>query len=413
MGRSVLMIAFHFPPAAMSSGHLRTVGFVRYLPNSGWDPIVLSARAMAYPMTAPITPGSIPDGCMVHRALAFDARRHFSIAGKYPGFLGLPDRWISWWPFAVSQAKHIIRRHRVRAIWSTYPIMTAHRIAYSLHRMTGLPWIADFRDPVGSAGDTPDSRSARSQRHWESTVLQAASRSVFTTPGTLHDYAARYPDLSAGRRLTVIPNGYDEGAFGDLPPFEPRQSGRPLVLVHSGLLYPRGRNPIPFLSALARLRDSGAINVDSVRVILRASRSEKEYSRDIQQLGLETMVSLLSSTSHHDALAEQVAADALLLFQGPEFNQQIPAKLYEYLRIGRPIFALTSPEGDTAAVLRDTGGAEIAPIEDVAEITARLGTFIRGLRSGRAPTADATAVRRYSRENGALLLAEQLNQVTW
>lgn len=396
----------------MSSGHLRTLGFARYLPNAGWDPIVLSARAMAYPMIAPIAPGSIPDGCPVHRALAFDARRHFSIAGKYPGFLGLPDRWISWWPFAVTQARRLIDRHRVQAIWSTYPIMTAHRIAYSLHRMTGLPWIADFRDPVGSAGDAADSRSARSQRHWESVALQAASRSVFTTPGTLRDYAARHPDLSAAQRLTVIPNGYDEGAFGDLPPPTLRPPGAPLVLVHSGLLYQRGRNPVPFMAALAQLRDSGKIDVDGVRVILRASRSEKEYSQEIQRLRLEGVVSLLPSTSHHDALAEQMAADGLLLFQGPEFDRQVPAKLYEYLRIGRPIFALTNPDGDTATVLRDTGGAVVAPIDDVAEIAARLEPFIRGLGSGCAPTADATAIRRYSRENGALLLAEQLDQIT-
>jgi hypothetical protein len=73
MGRAVLMIAFHFPPAAMSSGHLRTLAFARYLPDSGWDPIVLSARALAYPQTAPVRPDTIPDGCVVRRTVALAA----------------------------------------------------------------------------------------------------------------------------------------------------------------------------------------------------------------------------------------------------------------------------------------------------------------------------------------------------
>jgi hypothetical protein len=120
------MIAYHFPPAAMGSGHLRTLGFARYLPALGWDPIVLSARSLAYPRTAPMDDEAIPPGCRVSRSLAFDARRHFGIGGKYPAFLAQPDRWASWWPSAVLQGLRIIRRQQVRAIWSTYPIMTAH-----------------------------------------------------------------------------------------------------------------------------------------------------------------------------------------------------------------------------------------------------------------------------------------------
>lgn len=103
MDNSVLLIAYHFPPAAMGSGHLRTLGFARYLPASGWHPVVLSACAMAYPHTAPVDAGVIPHDCPVHRALAFDARRHFGIAGRYPGFLAQPDRWRSWWLAAVWQ----------------------------------------------------------------------------------------------------------------------------------------------------------------------------------------------------------------------------------------------------------------------------------------------------------------------
>jgi|SRR5690348_5668850 len=403
------MVAFHFPPAAMSSGHLRTLGFARYLPKLGWDPIVLTARAIAYPRTAPIPSGSIPDGCAIHRALALDARRHFGIAGKYPGFLAVPDRWSSWWPFAVWQGWRLIRRYRVQAIWSTYPIMTAHCVAYSLHRITGLPWIADFRDPVEKPTHMANGPSAVSQLRRESKIVQAASRNVFTTPSALRDYAVRYPDLYAEQKLLLIENGYDEREFANLPTPAERQPGRPLVLLHSGLLYASGRNPVPFLTALAQLRASKTI--DNVNVIFRASQSEKDYARDVQRLGLGKVVTFLPQISYRDALIEQMTADGLLLFQGPQFDRQVPAKLYEYLRVGRPIFALTGDQGDTANVLRNTGGAEIAPIDDVEAIASRLATFIQALQNGRAPVSHPAAVARYSRQKGAVLLAEQFDQI--
>lgn len=412
MARAVLMVAFHFPPAAMSSGHLRTLGFARYLPDSGWDPIVLSACPMAYPQTAPVDADIIPRGCVVKRAFALDAKRHLAIAGRYPGFLALPDRWSSWWPAAVLQGLRLIRRHRVQAIWSTYPIMTAHCVAHSLHWITGLPWIADFRDPVASSAGLIDRRSLASRQYWESRALNAASRSVFTTPGAMRDYAERLPILYSEQRLTVIGNGYDERTFTDLPARVSRPAGHSLVLVHSGLLYARGRNPVPFLTALAQLSNSGAIDADGLRVILRASGPEKAYAHEIERLGLGKMVSLPPPISYRDALIEQAEADALLLFQGPEFDRQIPAKLYEYLRIGRPIFALVSGHGETANVLRRTGGAELTPIDDVAEIASKLAAFIRALRDGSAPVADSDVVKQYARDTGATLLAEQLDQVT-
>lgn len=411
MGGTVLMIAFHFPPAAMGSGHLRTLGFAKYLPASGWDPIVLSARALAYPHTAPLNAGVIPQDCLVHRAWALDAGRHLAIAGKYPGFIAQPDRWASWWPAAVWQGLRLIRRHRVDAIWSTYPIMSAHWIASTLSRRANLPWIADFRDPVSSSVSAENPFAVASQRRWEQRVLREANRVVFTTPGAMSTCAENYPAASAGGRLAVIENGYDEAAFVDLPRTGSQSNRRPLILLHSGLLYPDGRNPAPFFTALARLKNSGSISGDDIRVVLRASGAEAAYAHEITRLGLDDLVTLAPPISNRDALIEQASADALLLFQGSRFDRQIPAKLYEYLRIGRPIFALVGEQGDTAAVLRSTGGAEMVPLEDAEAIERGLSGFVRAVREGRGPKACPDVVARFSRRGGAALLAGLLDQV--
>ena len=91
------------------------------------------------------------------------------------------------------QGLRLIRRHRISAIWSTYPIMSAHCIASTLSRLTGLPWIADFRDPVGSSVEAGNPYSVSSQKRSEQRVLARAQQVVFTTPGAMHGYAENYP----------------------------------------------------------------------------------------------------------------------------------------------------------------------------------------------------------------------------
>jgi hypothetical protein len=411
MNRAVLMIAFHVPPWAAGSGHLRTLGFARHLPAAGWQPVILSARAGAYPITAPVEHGIIPDGCPVYRVLALDARRHLGIGGKYPAFLAQPDRWISWYPAAVMQGLRLIRRHQIAAIWSTYPIMTAHCIARSLSRMSGLPWIADFRDPVASSIEASNPSLAASQRRWERRVLHGAARTVFTTKSALEAYAQRYPGASQDNRLSVIANGYEEALFEDLPPPEGSRPVGPLTLLHSGVLYREGRDPIPFLTALARLKAKGAVDASNLKVVLRACGSYGTYADEVQRLGIADLVDLARRLSNREALAEQASADGLLLFQGEKYDRQIPAKVYEYLRIGRPIFALVGEKGDTAALLRKTGGAEQVAMDDIDAIETRLKGFIAALRGGGAQRVSPEVAATYSRRAGAASLARLLDGV--
>ena len=410
MTKAVLLIAFHLPPSNVSSGHLRPLGFAKYLPASGWLPVILSANERAYPTSDPASVNLIPESTLVYRAFALDMKRHMGIRGKYPSILAQPDRWVWWWPAAVYRGLRLIRQYDVRAIWSTYPIMTTHCIAYTLSRLTGLPWIADFRDPVTSSAAGRDRLTASSQVRWEQRTLSRAKYAVFTTPGTMRSYAGRYPKAHDEGRLQVIPNGFDEDDFVSLPRYAGIVEGRPLHLVHSGILYPSGRNPIPFLEALARLFNSGVLKTPELRVTLRASGSETTYRDAIERLGLSEIVALAPPVSYHEALAEQARADALLLFQGDQYNNQIPAKLYEYLRIGRPIFALVGAHGDTATELRKAGGAEVVPIDDVSRIEVGLARFLHFLASGQSPENSRIDVSRWSRRHGASELGQLLDR---
>src|SRR5215212_6559377 len=141
------MIAYHFPPSAGSSGIQRTLRFAHHLPKFGWDPLILTAHPRAYDRTSDDQLKDV-NGAVVERAFALDSAKHLSIGGHYPRFAAQPDRWISWWLGAVPKGLAMIRKYRPEVIWSTYPIATAHKIGHTLQRLSGLPWIADFRDPM-------------------------------------------------------------------------------------------------------------------------------------------------------------------------------------------------------------------------------------------------------------------------
>ena len=406
----VLMVGFHFPPSALSSGHLRLLAFTRYLPEFGWEPVVLSAKPFAYEQTDPSSVSAIPYGVRVHRALALDTRRHMGFRGRYPSILAQPDRWISWWPGAVLSGLGLMRRYNVRVIWSTYPIMTAHCVAYALNRVTGIPWVADFRDPVASSTAGKDRITVRTQRRWEQRIVTNAARSVFTTLGAASACEERYPVIARERRIVVIPNGYDEEAFAVLPPGN--QSPRtPLQFVHAGVLYSTGRNPLPFFEALANLKKAGILSAADVCITLRASGSEALYASYLERLDIADMVRLAPFLPYTDALTEQARADGLLLFQGPQYDRQVPAKLYEYVRLRRPIFALVGEHGDTAAVLAKISNAVTTPLDAIGAIQEAFPRFVSSVRSGTFLNVPTSEIEQYSRRNTTKKFAMLLNQV--
>lgn len=313
---------------------------------------------------------------------------------------------------AVLSGLRIMRRQRIHAVWSTYPIMTAHVVAHTLSRMKGTPWIADFRDPVVSSVAGQDGGTIASQLRWEQRIISRAACSVFTTPGATQVCARQYPDAFGEGRVSCIPNGYDEEDFAGLEGGQPSgHGGGPLHFVHGGVLYPDGRNPVHFFEAIAQLKQTGALKASDIRVTLRASGSEEVYAEQIRQLGITDIVTLAPYMPYKDALAEQATADGLLLFQGERYDHQIPAKVYEYLRLGRPILGLVGENGDTAALLREAGGAITAPLNSASAIAAKLLEFIDLAKQPSNGMSSSAAVQRYSRRHSAQLLAGLLDRV--
>lgn len=413
--KRVLMIAFHYPPDHSSSGVLRTLKYSVYLSESGWEPSILTVPVKSYQHTDPALLKQIPPGLKVRRTRAINTRKTFSIAGKYLRITTIPDPYIGWLPFAVAAGLGMIRREKFSALYSTSPVATSHLVASVLKSLTGIPWVADFRDPWTEPELVRNPRAPlfRLETTLERRVLRHADRLIFTTAQLRDEMVGRHKGVSA-EKAVVIPNGYDEADFRGVSSGAPNPS--PIQITHTGLVDESYRSPKGFLEALAALLKSGEISKGQLHVEFLGGGDYVEspaFRTLVESLGLEGTVTVHGHVGYAECLDRQSRSHVLLLLQcGMDTRSLIPAKAFEYLRVGRPILALVPPSA-TSELFERTGGARVADPENPMSIrSAVLDLFLAARAGNWRSNPNPAALQSYSRQELTLRLAKELDQVT-
>jgi glycosyltransferase involved in cell wall biosynthesis len=347
-GHLVLIFAYHYPPENAIGG-MRPYRFCKYLSRLGYKCRVFTAAEQAgsngenieYVPDPFLTRSRSSPSWQLERAL----RKFF-----LPGDMGMQ------WSFHASRAARAYLKTHASAhvtLFSTYPPVGPHLAAWQLARSQNLPWIADFRDPIP---DGPNDKSLhrmqnRANRWLERSVAQQASAVIANTDAALAEWQRKFPSLNG--RAHLIWNGFDpEERVAPLP----AASGDCRVLSHTGELY-GGRSVTPILESIARLLAAKRLPAGGVRVRLIGSAEpgtlpNREFLDRARSDGwLELVIrwipkSEASQTAH--------SSDGLLLLQ-PQSATQVPAKLFEYLQIGRPILAFVQPDSPSARLLAQSG----------------------------------------------------------
>lgn len=409
--KSLLYIAYHYPPILGSSGVHRTLAFTRHLAKSGWDVKLLTTHLDAYIHWDESQLELIPEGVDVVRAYARDTARHLSFKGKYSDWMAIPDRWQSWIPFAIWRGYRTIKKNKSKFIISTYPIASAHIIAYILHRLTGVPWIADLRDPMVQENYPTDRRVKRVFQWIEQKMIKYCRKMVVTTEGTMALYRERFPETPEDLWL-MLPNGYDEELLDKyLTEASSDTENEKLRILHSGTIYPGDRDPSHFFQALVELKAERPEVISELEVWLRATGTDDYYSELLARYGIDDIVKLQPKMPFKDAIKDMQSADALLLLQANTCNYQIPAKAYEYIRVGKPILALTDPTGDTAKVMEASRVALIAPLDEVAKIKQAIVSLVEKHRQQAFNFLSSEEVKQFSRKSQAVQLEKLLNEL--
>lgn len=441
--RRVLFVAYFFPPLGGVSVP-RMLSFVRHLPAAGWDPVVLAPRDAAYPLRDVSGLASVPETVSVVRALSPEpqaARRLLRRIGglivrplaggqrakaivadpggpldRLPTGAGrpslsdlrrlvfFPDDQLLWLPFAVQAGQQVAKKERVAAIYSTASPVTAHLVAGVIHRLSGIPWVAEFRDPwVGNPLAPPlPSFHRRLRRRLERWIVGSASQVVFLSTETGLAYERRYPGL-AGRWRTV-PNGYDREELGE--PRARSRAGDPFRLVYTGTL-DRPAEAAAFMAGVdlfatrrpdlaARLAiDFVGHSTPEVEVIVASYVASEKVGSMFR----------FSAFVPRAAVLEYVRdADACLVLLGGErgMSQFLPGKLFDYIGLDVPVLAIVPP-GEVRSVLSqlDWGVVGDPTPEGVADALVRL--LVGAHRTGTADRDRRFERRRQAEELAAIL----------
>jgi len=351
MNTTLLLVAYAFPPENVS-GAARPFRFYRYLPEFGISPLVITASQQVHEK---------PDVVFVRDVPRELPRKSFSwhlerIVRKFllPGQSGL-----SWSRDAAARGCKLIPGHHRAAVLSTSPPISVHLAALRIKRKLRIPWIADFRDPMHPSADVvPRKKSIY-------TILEAfffkhADAIIANTDAVARLWSARYPDHR--EKIHVIWNGFDPDEVISAAPIPQRKFKH---IVHVGELY-AGRHPGPILASVQRLIVRGALLPESLRLSLIGPSSDAaipdiDVVRQLARIGIVEYVPFQISRDKARLIACQ--ADALLLLQ-PQSGLHLPAKIFEYVRIGRPILALVRRDSPSEHILSRCGIAYRAVYPD-------------------------------------------------
>ncbi len=359
---TVLVIAYYFPPLG-GAGVQRTLKFVKYLPEYGWLPHVLTVQDNASLQDSSLA-AEIPAEVSITRTpiLRLPPRLPWRLRNFISRWFLLVDEQVGWLPYAVSAGQRIIAESGdIQAIYSTSAPYTAHLIARHLHRRTQLPWVADFRDPwvENPYIKFPTSLHRRMNEHLEQSIYTEANRVILNTNVARKRYIQKYSDLPATKFIT-IPNGYDQA---DLPLSSPVAKTDPVfTIVHLGSLYHKTRSSEYFLRALHEAFQAGALLPDILRIRF-IGDIDKETKYFVRQFKLSDCIELLGYLPHYQALNYMFAADLLLLI--PSYGKGgelfVPAKLFEYLASMKPILCLAEPGACADLILQARAGWVVSP----------------------------------------------------
>jgi glycosyltransferase involved in cell wall biosynthesis len=411
--KRLLMVAYQYPPEGGSSGVLRTLKFSKYLPQHGWIPHVLTPKEWVYQVKDSGLSMDIPPEAVLHRTFALSNSRHLSIRGRHFAFLGVPDSYVSWIPFGVARGLRVIRRERIDALYSTSPPPTSHLIAAALKAMTGIPWIADFRDPWIEEGlhPKPGTLRYRIESALERHVVRSADMLLATTPYLRGEFLARHSEIDPGK-ARVIYNGFDETDFSSLRGKVPANR---FEILHAGLVTPDFRDPFPLLAVLSGLIREEKVEGRQTTVTFLGGGSyvhSAAFAERVKAMGLEQVVYIAERIPHREVLGRLERAAVLLLLQASDDTRSlIPAKAFEYLRIGKPILGLTLP-GATADLLREMEGCHVVDPADSESLRLALVTLYRGWRENPAGDSLSRPIWRYERGNLTGELALLLDELS-
>jgi glycosyltransferase involved in cell wall biosynthesis len=420
----ILIITYYWPPSG-GAGVQRWLKFTKYLPSSGWLPVVLTVKPefAAYPFKDISLYGEIPLDVEIHRTKAIN---YFSLYNKdqskipHSGFASgsdksrrnmisrfirgnffIPDPRKGWNRYAFRKACELIKIENISHILTTSPPHSTQLIGLKLKRkFPHIKWVADLRDPWTDIYYydmfKPSLLARMADREMEKNVLTKAD-TIITVGQTLAAILGSKGEKIL-HKIHVLPNGYDEEDFEGILPITPEQ----FTITYVGTLSPA----YPVDGLIEAVKD---IRVNNRPVSLKFVGTVPEPIKELFPADEEgNHPEFIPYCEHPEAVRYMMESTMLLLIipDHPSNKSILTGKIFEYLATGKPVLLLGPADGDAAQLMVKCGYQGIYGYNDVQGIR----SFISKVAEGRQVTRSGHHLE-YSRRALTAKLGDLLNSL--
>ncbi len=416
----LLYLSYYFPPSG-GPGVQRTLKFVKYFPQFGVEPYVVTIRekSASYPIIDKSLLKEIPKSTEVYRTKSFEPLRFYRLFTKkkeipYSGFVNMdkgtayqkisrfirgnffmPDARVGWKKYAYKQSRKLIEQEDFKAIVTTSPPHSSQLAGLRIKQKLGLKWIADLRDPWTDIYYYNDFYQLpwvrKKDARYEREVLENADRIIVVSESMKTLFAAKSDKIDPDK-IYVIPNGFDEEDFADEKP------GKTTDFVISYVGTMADQYPIDsFIGALSKIRKAHPDVQIKWRVVGRLSETIKEK---IKAHDLKNIVELLGHKSHKVAVKQMLSSDALLLVIPKMKNNEgiLTGKLFEYLAARKPIILLGPQYGDASKIVAECKSGRNFEYKDGLRLYAYLDEMIKTWKSKKNLDIKNTIYKKFERK---------------
>jgi glycosyltransferase involved in cell wall biosynthesis len=368
----VLIVTYYWPPSG-GAGVQRWLKFSKYLPEFGWEPIILTVdpEYAAYPVTDFSLNDDLPSSLRVYPTPAINYfgiyRKNKSkiptagfansidntLKGKIFRFIRgnffLPDPRKGWNKYAFKKACELIEKEGIINIITTSPPHSTQLIGLKIKKKyPAVNWIADLRDPWTDIyyykQFYPTLISRRIDQRFEKSVLKKADKIITVGVSLKNLFSSKIKGVEY--KTEVITNGYDEDDFTGITPIIPAIFTTTYVGTLSDI-YPIDG----FLNAVQIFKDKG--NEIILRFIGTVSQNQKDL---IQSKSGDSILEFIPYVDHTAAIQYMLNTSVLLLIIPDHQSNKsiITGKLFEYNASGKPIICLGPLDGDAAGIIGNT-----------------------------------------------------------
>lgn len=426
--RKVLIITYYWPPSG-GGGVQRWLKFVKHLPSNGWKPVVVVPENPEYPVIDPSLESDIPPEAeiirlpiwepygifkkitgrkkeeKVNNGLLFDEKKQTfleTVSLWIRGNFLIPDPRVFWVKPSSKRLIQLLPEINPEIVITTGTPHSVHLIGYHLKKKTGIPWIADLRDPWSTLDLLdkfyPTKLARNRQKHLEKKVLSEANQVI-----TVSSFWAKELQDILNKPVGFITNGYDNGDI--CPPV--KSPSTHFIISHIGMIN-SFRNQNIFWEALDELCSESEDFNQKLIIQIVGTYDKRIYRELARYRTLASKLTFSGYIDHCEVKHKYANSGCLLVLQNRTKNAKghIPGKVFEYLASGKPILALADPNSDLGRIISDCQAGKTCNFDDKESIK----NSVMSIFNQKIPSPDMQKIEAYSRKNLTKDLTEVIDK---